>query len=243
MKAVILAAGIGKRLRPLTNDLPKSLVPVKGVPILIRTLNALPQSITSAVIVIGYKGNKIRSAVGNSFNNRNIAYVAQPELLGTADALWRAQELLRDGHPFLVLNGDDYYTQDDLEAIVRFPYALGAKRDAGIPGRGYLPIFMNKDGFIEGWNEEILRADQHPSVIAIRIQEDPRSLLTNTGAYMLDQSIFSYKKVPIAGGEYGLPQTMLLLANDRPVRVVEMPDWMPLNTTEDLAALEATLTN
>ena len=62
MQAVILAAGIGKRLRPLTNDLPKAMVMVNGKPILEYTLGILPEVIDEIILVVGYQKEKIKGA-------------------------------------------------------------------------------------------------------------------------------------------------------------------------------------
>ena len=75
MKALILAAGRGKRLYPLTDNLPKALVDVGGIPLLIRTLNMLGQiGIREIGIVVGYRGDDIRKAVGNKWGTIPVRY-------------------------------------------------------------------------------------------------------------------------------------------------------------------------
>ena len=91
MQAVILAAGQGKRLRPLTENVPKSLGPVGGKPILEYTMGILPPGIDEVIIVIGYRGDTIRSYFGESFGRLKLTYVEQPIPLGTGEALRRAR--------------------------------------------------------------------------------------------------------------------------------------------------------
>ena len=75
MKALILAAGRGKRLYPLTDNLPKALVDVGGIPLLIRTLNMLGQiGIREIGIVVGYRGDDIRKAVGDRWKTVPVRY-------------------------------------------------------------------------------------------------------------------------------------------------------------------------
>ena len=107
MKAVIFAAGLGTRLRPLTDSIPKPLIDVGGKPILRHTLEALPSAVDDVIVVTGYMGEMIRKELGSS-----VRTVEQTELLGTYDALLRAHPLLDDA-PFLALNGDDLYDTTD----------------------------------------------------------------------------------------------------------------------------------
>src|SRR6266540_717801 len=89
MKAVVLAAGEGTRMRPLTANLPKPLLPVAGKPFLRHTLEALRAAgISEAAILIGWQGHRIRESFGDGEGlGLSIAYEEQSERLGTAHAL------------------------------------------------------------------------------------------------------------------------------------------------------------
>jgi len=107
MDAVILAGGQGKRLRPLTNDMPKCLVPINGKPILSHQIEWLKLSgIENIIIACGYKWEKIRDMYGNS-----LIYSVENEPLGTAGALKRALQHVR-GYEFILLNGDELANVD-----------------------------------------------------------------------------------------------------------------------------------
>ena len=113
--AVILAAGRGKRMLPLTDFLPKPLVDVKGKNLIEWKLLALPGTVTDIVLVVGYQGEQIRNFFGDTWQGRNIRYAEQKELNGTAGALWSAKDLLSG--KFLVLMGDDLYDSSDIEKM------------------------------------------------------------------------------------------------------------------------------
>src|SRR5690349_5582281 len=88
LKCVVFAAGLGTRLRPLTDAAPKPMIEVGGKPILRRTLEALPASVSDIVIVVGYKGETIRAAFAH---DPRVRFVEQPDLRGTYDALRRTE--------------------------------------------------------------------------------------------------------------------------------------------------------
>ena len=87
MQAVILAAGKGTRLKPLTDSIPKSLIEVNGSPIIEQTLKALPSSVHEIFIVVGHLKEKIKEHLGNEWDGKKIYYIEQDELDGTGSAL------------------------------------------------------------------------------------------------------------------------------------------------------------
>ena len=107
MKAFILAAGKGERLKPLTNDCPKPLILIKGKPLLEWNLIKLRSAgINEVVINLHYLGEEIIKYFGNgkSFDMK-IVYSEESELLGTGGALIHAKKYL-DNSPFLLMSGD-----------------------------------------------------------------------------------------------------------------------------------------
>lgn len=94
MQAVILAAGLGKRMGTLTDSTPKVLLEVAGKTLLEHKLGILPMDIDEVILVVGHLGEMVRRHIGSQFNGRTIRYVEQPAPLGTADALWRAKHML-----------------------------------------------------------------------------------------------------------------------------------------------------
>lgn len=116
MKAMILAAGLGQRMRPLTDHLPKPMLCVGGKPLLQYHLEALAAlGVREVIINLAYLGDKIRAFVGNGAAfGLTVSYSEEPEPLETAGALLHALPLLGKA-PFLLINGDvwsDYPLQE-----------------------------------------------------------------------------------------------------------------------------------
>lgn len=118
-RAVILAAGFGSRLRPLTDLRPKPLVEVNGVPILhnaLRNLEAV--GVEDITVVVGYRKDAIQYACSNRFGNMDINYVESTvfDRTGSAYSLWLARDVLLSGDTYL-LEGDVFFELDTLHAL------------------------------------------------------------------------------------------------------------------------------
>ena len=222
MKAVIFAAGLGTRLRPLTDTTPKPMLDVAGTPILLRTLEALPSRVTETVVVVGYKGDVIRARLAGL---PALRVVEQAELLGTYDALMSAHPFLDDA-PFLALNGDDLYAKEDLERLAASePFAMLAHRVAN----------PNPYSHLESSGGRLER---------IVFQKDAETLPSKdvyVGACLLDQRFFALEPGLTPGGEFGLPHTLEKHLNKIPVRILASTFWMPIGTPEELEAARTRL--
>ena len=119
MQCVVLAAGEGKRMRPLTARRPKVMLPVANRPMMEHlVLAARDAGITEFVFVVGYGEREVRSHFGDgSLFGIRISYAPQRQQMGTADALRSAQDLVTG--PFLVMNGDMILTSADIARIIR----------------------------------------------------------------------------------------------------------------------------
>lgn len=104
---MLLAAGLGTRLRPLTNHRPKPLIPVNGIPLIFYNLALLKKfGITHVVINLHYLGEQIRDLLGNGRKyGFRFEYSHEKKILGTGGGIKKAEKFLKNG-PFLVLNGD-----------------------------------------------------------------------------------------------------------------------------------------
>lgn len=216
MQAVILAAGKGLRLRPFTEQHPKPLLPIAGKSILDYTLEALPENITAVIIIVGYLGEQIKGRYGSSWNDLPITYVEQTELLGTGDAITRAQGLLLS--PFLVVNGDDLYTKQDLAELCAKPNSILAWPSTKPTEFG---LETNAQGCLKGFNSG--------------------STLVNCGAYCLTADFFETTLFPITvhnKTEYSLPHTLVELSKTLPVKVVTATGWLPIGTPEQMQFAE-----
>ena len=115
MKAVILAAGEGVRMRPLTLKKPKPLLELAGKSLLHHIWELLPNKINEVILVVGYKARMIKKYLGKSFLGKKIVYVHQKTKKGTADALFLAKPYLNPKEKFLLLYADDLHDKKVLK--------------------------------------------------------------------------------------------------------------------------------
>ena len=114
--AVVLAAGEGLRLRPLTANRPKPMLPAGTQPILEHVLDALINAdITDIHLVVGYKADRVRSHFGPTYRDVSLTYHTQTNQLGSGHALLQAQDGL-DGS-FLLVNGDQVIDSKIVERV------------------------------------------------------------------------------------------------------------------------------
>jgi NDP-sugar pyrophosphorylase family protein len=219
MHAVILAAGKGTRMLPLTETTPKPMVLVAGKPILERIIDELPEEITELIIIIGYRGEQIRAHFGEAYAGRPIWYIVQDEQNGTYKALELAKPYLSGS--FITLNADDLHGRAGLSAALKYPLAILVAHHEKPTNFGV--VSLNDDGTLAGIAE-------HPEVA--------ESTLVSTGALVLDERIFEYPVEAAPNGEYYLPKALERLALHVPVMVIEQQEWTPLGYPEDVAEVE-----
>jgi D-glycero-alpha-D-manno-heptose 1-phosphate guanylyltransferase len=107
--AVILAGGLGTRLRSVVPDLPKPMAPISGRPFLEYQLDYwIAQGISHFVLSVGYRYEAITTHFGSRYNGAQIEYVIEERPLGTGGGFLLAAEKASRGRPFLLLNGDTY---------------------------------------------------------------------------------------------------------------------------------------
>lgn len=183
MKAVVLAGGFGKRLKPLTDDKPKPLLEVGGLPILGRQVNWLHQhGINDLILCTGYLKERIINYLGSGSKfGVKVGYAVEEEPLGTGGALKNAETLLADGEVFLVLNGD-VITDLDPSKLSNAMDQNSVGAIAVVPLRSpYGIVDLMKDGRIDGFREKPVLPDYW----------------INAGVYCFATSIFSY--LPLKG--------------------------------------------
>jgi len=222
MQCVILAAGKGTRLKPLTDEVPKPLVPVCGKPLLDHIVSALPSAVTELIIVVGYRGEMIREYCGETFHNKPVTYVEQTEINGPAKALWLTKDLIKGR--FLFMFADDIHGKDDLARAVSFSRSIMATT-TDTPER-FGVLVRNPDGTIA----EMIEKPAAPS-----------SNLAATGPMVLDEHIFDFPpEVPI-NGEYFMPEIIMRYKEQYPIAVVEEDLWLAIGYPEDIKQAEAIL--
>jgi UDP-N-acetylglucosamine diphosphorylase / glucose-1-phosphate thymidylyltransferase / UDP-N-acetylgalactosamine diphosphorylase / glucosamine-1-phosphate N-acetyltransferase / galactosamine-1-phosphate N-acetyltransferase len=224
MRAIILAAGKGLRMRPLTDSRPKPLVLLKGKPLIEHTFAALPDSVDDVILVVGYKGEMLQAHLGDGFLGKHITYVTQTELGGTAPAIRQAEHLL-SGAPFLTFYADDYYEKRDIEKLLEHQYAmlLSTVQDPRMFG--------------------VVELDQRGRVVSLEEKPAlPKSNTVSTGVFILDDAVFAYDAPPhpVTGEQY-LADMVMGLSRDEDLYGVLSDRWLQIGTPEDLARAETLL--
>jgi UDP-N-acetylglucosamine diphosphorylase / glucose-1-phosphate thymidylyltransferase / UDP-N-acetylgalactosamine diphosphorylase / glucosamine-1-phosphate N-acetyltransferase / galactosamine-1-phosphate N-acetyltransferase len=210
LKAVILAAGNGIRTQPLTLARPKPLLRLIDGTIIEHNLNELRGLVKEVIIVVGYKGEMIRSLVKDKCQGINIRYVIQEEQLGTGDAARKASVFLDDR--FLLLNGDDIYFRKDIKkCLKRYPsILLGKVSDPSCFG-----VIEHQNGFVRNIMEKPERF--------------PVDALVNTGMYYLDKSIFEATIAKSSRGEYEFTDYVRAFILNERLKYHETDQWLPVS--------------
>lgn len=225
MQAIILAAGKGTRMRPLTLKTPKPLVPLVGKPLLEHTLNELPDRIREVILVVGYRADQIKKYFGSNFNGRKVRYVKQLKQKGTFHALRVAKKLLKP--EFLVLMADDIYTKSDLENLLIHPQSILVKEMRG-PSERFGTCIIKK-GFLRGIAEK--QKELNPAPFKKRCW-------INCGAYKLTHSIFNEPIICDPNGEELLSYMIGTLGQKEEIKAVKAVRWFPIASVDDLKEAE-----
>ncbi len=231
MKAVILAAGEGTRMRPLTANLPKPLLPVAGKPFLQHTLEAVARAgVKDVTILIGWQGHRIREAFGRGDAlNLAVDYEEQTERLGTAHAIGRLRKHL-DG-PFLTIYGDVVVSGDALAQLVAHAKKVGPP---------VLSLAQVADprpfGVVELDDGRVVGLEEKP--------RHPKSSWINAGLYVFDTDLFplidATPKSP--RGEYEITDTIRMMIAKHDVHGFRLPgEWLDVGRPWDLLRANAAL--
>jgi NDP-sugar pyrophosphorylase family protein len=223
MKCVILAAGEGIRMRPLTLDTPKPMVRVLGKPLLEYIIAELPEEVTELIVVVGYKGEQIRKYFGDQFGRFSVKYVVQTKKAGTYDALKLCQSLIGDDERFMMLYADDIHGRAGLEECAKSDGMSLTVKEVSNPERFGI-VETDKDGMITGVEEK-------PKV--------PKTNLASTGAMTLSRDVFNFPPPQNSCGEYVLAESIGEMVNaGYKIKAVRSSVWIPVGYPEDLKKVE-----
>ncbi len=206
--AVVLAAGEGTRLRPLTRNRPKPMLPAANRPILEHVCDALVEAgIDRLALVVGYRRERVQEHFGPSYRGVPVEYVVQDKQLGSGHALLQAQGTV-DGS-LLVVNGDRLIAAESV-AAVRDAFAEDDARAA-------LAVIERADasqyGAVRLRGRDIERIVEKPDSDEFR--------LINAGIYAFDASVFeAIEATPRTDGELALTDTIARLVDAERVRGV-----------------------
>lgn len=214
MQAVIIAAGKGMRMRPLTDKTPKPLLKVGEKSIVERNLDQLKGLAEEVILVVGYKGKLIHQHLGKQYKGIKLTYVWQKEQKGTGAAARLALPYLKG--EFLLMYGDDLYQRKDILRVFKYCPSI-------LLGRTENP---SQFGVVETKRRWVTNIIEKP--------KNPKSTLVNTGLYFLDPSVFNTTIRKSKRGEYEFPDYLKHLLKKGNLAFCVTKDWQPISTLEDL---------
>jgi len=229
VKAVVLAAGEGVRLQPITSTRPKHLIKVGGKPILGHCLSAVKScGVDEVLIVVHYMGDAIREFYGDGKKfGLKIEYAEQKGVLGTGDAVSAAEPYVKDD--FVLVYGDLLFSAEAVKNVVNM-----YKEEKPAATMAVVPVENPESyGVVELENEKTVK----------RIVEKPNrneasTNLANAGIYVFSTEIFEKIKVTSksARGELEVTDAVSLLAKERTVLATKISreDWIDIGRPWDL---------
>ncbi|MCD4808148.1 MAG: NTP transferase domain-containing protein [Methanococcoides sp.] len=231
MKAVILAAGEGTRMRPLTSSIPKVMLPVANKPMLEHIVgSAIEAGIDGFVFITGYHEEAIKQYFGNGDKwNVTIDHVHQEEQLGTANAIGYAKGHVKD--KFIVLNGDVLVSSSHIKHMIE------RKENAVIT----VKRVDNPSDF------GVIETDGNKVINIIEKPEIPPTDLANAGIYLFSETIFDLieQTTLSSRGEYEITDSLQMLINgDAEVgyEILE-EEWIDIGRPWDMLDANAVLLN
>jgi UDP-N-acetylglucosamine diphosphorylase/glucosamine-1-phosphate N-acetyltransferase len=223
-KAVILAAGEGKRLRPFTETMPKVMLPVANKPLLEHLFDAVKKcGIEEIIVVVGYKKEVIMEYF-KDYKDIKLTYVTQEKQLGTAHALLQAKKHIKDS--FIVLAGDNIIDPSSITKLMKdtSEYSLLIKEHPQTSKYGVV--------FIDHRN--ISRIVEKP-------KEDVGKYIS-TGIYKLPSSVFADIEQCFSKGVYALSSVIqTLVEKGKHINTILATSWMDIVYPWDLISVNETM--
>jgi NDP-sugar pyrophosphorylase family protein len=183
LKAIILAGGVGTRLRPLSCTRPKLLFPVLNKPLLDGTLERLAETgVDGVTLAVKYMAEVFMQRYGESKHGVSISYSVEKQPMHTGGAIKYAEELIGHDEPFLVLNGD-IFTTLDYRALIKKHNETGAAAT--------IALYRVEDPSRYG-TVKLTENNQITQFVEKAPKEKAPSNLINAGVYVLDPEIFDY---------------------------------------------------
>ena len=208
MKCVILAAGEGNRMHPLTYTRPKVMLPIAGKPILEwNLLNARAAGLKEIIFVVSYKSEMVREYFGDGKPwNVKITYVNQGKAMGTAHAIGTVEPFVSD---CIVLCGDTIFGTNDIKQIVKKGNKIGLVKIDNATDYGIVELKKN-----------------HVVKIYEKM-EHPLSNIINAGIYHFNKHIFDAirKTEKSSRGEFEITDSINILASKEPIEGVFLKEW------------------
>jgi len=234
MKAVVLAAGEGTRLRPLTEEKPKGMVEVDGKPILTHCFEQLVElDADELIVVVGYKKENIIDHYGDAFEGVPITYSHQREQKGLAHALISVEEHIDDD--FMLMLGDNIFDANLADVTRR------QRED-----RADAAFLVEEVPYEEADRYGVCVTNDYGEITeVVEKPDDPPSNLVMTGFYTFSPAIFHacHLVQPSNRGEYEISEAIdLLIRSGRTIDAIGIEGWrIDVGYPEDRDRAEALL--
>lgn len=224
MKAVILAAGEGKRLSPFTETMPKVMLPLGNKPMLEYVFDAVKKSgIKEAIVVVGYKKEVIMDYF-KDYNGIKIKYVTQDKQLGTAHALLHVKNQMKN--PFIVIPGDNIIDEKSLTLLIKdkSEYSLLIKEHPH-PSK-YGVVFIEK--------KQLKKIVEKP--------KEEIGKFISTGIYKFPKNVFKKVEEITSEGSYGLSSVaQAIIEQGKKINIIQAEKWMDIVYPWDLIHVNETM--
>jgi len=202
MKAIILAAGEGRRMQPFTLDTPKPLLKIQGKAIIDYVFDALPDEIDEVIITVKYLADKIKEYLGENYKGSRIFYVEGSEN-GNAIGFAACRPHFQEGERFLVMYGDEPQRRAEIEECLKHQYSWVC---TSVPDPRVVGVAIIDAG------HRILEVVEKP--------EYPKSNWSAMGTIVVDTNIFRYAPRLHRNGEYHFSSMLDQFVRDYTVRAV-----------------------
>jgi len=241
VKALILAAGFGKRLRPLTDSVPKSMVSVNGTPLLVNALNCLKEcGVEETGIVVGYKADYIRNAIGHAWKGMPVRYFENADYSTTNNiySFYKAADFCDSD--MLLLECDLFYHKELIQRLLE--------------GQGECSILVSPfdPETMDGSVIEVVEKDRARALVLGKWQDagfDYTHMRKTVNLYRFEKDFIQNKFMPLVqwyvanmnvNSYYEKVLGSLLYYRECDVRVVEVPTdmWCEIDDVEDLKRAE-----
>lgn len=221
MKAVILAAGSGKRMHPLTLSTPKPLLVIEGKTILEYIFDALPMEIDEVYVVVKYLKDQIEDFLKGKFLDKKIYFVEGSDK-GSAYSLLAVKPFINQEESLMIINGDDLPTQQEVQECLKYKNCILACQSDQPESCGIIEV--NTDGTIKHILEKPLQ---------------PSSKMAVGGVTLVSSKILDYYPEPsLVNGEFFVTSLLNQFIKNMPVYPVYTGACRQFSSPEDIKKIE-----
>ncbi len=212
MQAIILAAGAGTRLRPLTETASKPMIPVANKPILEWSIKSVQDFVDEVIVVVSRQEKDVQE-----YFRGKCEFAVQEKQIGTANAIQTAEKFIDD--KFIVVNCDDFIHRDDIKKFSKIKGNAIGTFDVSNP---------QNFGVVETDNNKILSITEKP--------KKPASNLVNCGLYLFDKKIFDAIRQTRASPrkEYEITDSIKILMKEEELSSFKLSRWVTINYPWDI---------